>query len=151
MTLSTTHTIQIAETDSCRQHFTQDDPQRLPLAPNLPVVPGHSSIHPPCHNQNRFLALAIRFVIKSFLPPPSAFKILKEGVNYLPTLSAPQNHPQKMPIQTSGWSRGSSLPNFTLGEEKTSPASPMRGGAEITSQRSSLLSLTLHLVSLVYS
>lgn len=36
-----------------------------------------------------------------------------------------------MPIEISGWSRGSSLPSFTLGEEKTSPAFPVRGGAEI--------------------
>ena len=45
VTLTTTHIIQIAETDSCRQHFTQDDSQRLTLVPYLPAVHEYPSMH----------------------------------------------------------------------------------------------------------
>lgn len=87
VTLTTTHIIQIAETDSCRQHVTQDDAQSLPLAPNLPAVHGHSSMHHSLPKPKGLPCSSYQICYQVIFSP--AFKILKVGVNYLPNLSAP--------------------------------------------------------------
>ena len=100
--------------------------QKTTFSADLPVVPGYSSIRHSLPHPKRLPCSSYQ-TCYHFSP---AFKILEVGVNYLPTLSVPPKL-QKMPTEISGWSRGSSLPSFTLGEEKTSPAFPVRGGAEI--------------------
>ena len=65
--LSTPHTIQTAETDSCRQRFTQDGSERPPLAPTYLWFLDIQAFVTPCHTQNGCLALAIRLGI--IFPP----------------------------------------------------------------------------------